>query len=182
MRPIRTSGSGSALPGKTCNPADAAKLTETCLFTRPTAGTISTRGASGPIYQPGFQNHNHDVSSRTSTITENHRIQFRAEAFNWPNHPNWNGADAEPRSATFGKVTARAANGNYSSRSVISSEAATSNALRFTARPVCRTGRAFIFDCFPLTTAAISSKMTATNSRKEMNYEIVCKSVSARRR
>jgi len=30
-----------------------------------------------------------------------------AEAFNWPNHPNWGGVDNSPTSSTFGKVTGK---------------------------------------------------------------------------
>jgi hypothetical protein len=43
-------------------------------------------------------------------ISENHRIQFRAEAYNWLNHPNWSGAGTNPRSSTFGKVTGKSGN------------------------------------------------------------------------
>ena len=43
-------------------------------------------------------------------VRESQNVQFRAEAFNFPNHPNWGGAngggvDSNPRSATFGKIT-----------------------------------------------------------------------------
>ncbi|MGH9833666.1 MAG: TonB-dependent receptor, partial [Blastocatellia bacterium] len=73
------------------------------VFTQPAAGSFSTQNARGILYNPGFQNHNFTLFKDFS-ITENHRIQFRAEAYNWPNHPNWNGADTNPRSSTFGKI------------------------------------------------------------------------------
>ena len=34
-------------------------------------------------------------------------MTFRAEAFNWINHPNWGGADTNPTAATFGKITGK---------------------------------------------------------------------------
>ena len=40
-------------------------------------------------------------------IRESQRFQLRAELYNWPNHPNWGGADFNPRSGTFGKVTSK---------------------------------------------------------------------------
>lgn len=73
------------------------------IFTQPAAGTFSTQNARGILYNPGFQNHNFTLF-KDFAITENQKIQFRAEAYNWPNHPNWNGADTNPRSPTFGKI------------------------------------------------------------------------------
>lgn len=95
-------------PGQTCNPSSTADTNDPskCIFTRPPAGTISTQRARGIGYHPGFQNHNLALA-KDFYITENHRIQFRAEAFNWLNHPNWNGADTNPTSANFGKVTSK---------------------------------------------------------------------------
>ncbi|MGH9852699.1 MAG: TonB-dependent receptor, partial [Blastocatellia bacterium] len=97
--------------GATCNPANAANRRDpaTCLFTEPGAGTFSTRQSRGILYNPGFQNHNLTLV-KEFFITESHRIQFRAEAYNWLNHPNWNGADTNPRSSTFGKVTSKGGN------------------------------------------------------------------------
>jgi hypothetical protein len=97
--------------GTTCNPSNAANRRDpaTCLFTEPAAGTFSTQQSRGILYNPGFQNHNLTLV-KEFFITEGHRIQFRAEAYNWLNHPNWNGADTNPRSSTFGKVTSKGGN------------------------------------------------------------------------
>jgi hypothetical protein len=45
-------------------------------------------------------------------ITERQNVQFRAEFFNFPNHPNWSGADTNPRSGTFGRVTSKTSERN----------------------------------------------------------------------
>ncbi len=75
-------------------------------FTRPAAGTFVTDRVRNLLYQPGFQNHNLGLF-KDFTLTERQKITLRFEAFNWPNHPNWNGADTNPTSATFGKVTGK---------------------------------------------------------------------------
>ncbi|HKX33642.1 MAG TPA: carboxypeptidase-like regulatory domain-containing protein [Blastocatellia bacterium] len=90
--------------------------------TLPAAGTISTQKTRNLIYGPGFQNHNLGLF-KDFAITEKHRLQFRAEAFNWLNHPNLGGAtgsgvydfnagtasgiDLVPGTNTFGKLTAK---------------------------------------------------------------------------
>jgi hypothetical protein len=80
----------------------------TAIFTKPAAGTISSQRARGILYGPGFQNHNLRVS-KEFRIHESQSIQFLAEAFNWLNHPNWNGPDTNPNNltTTFGKITTR---------------------------------------------------------------------------
>lgn len=91
------------------------------LFTRPANGTFANQTKT-LYYGPGFQNWNLGVF-KTFTITERQRLSFRAEAFNWLNHPNWGGAngpgqfnpnggpqgqpDGNPTSPTFGKVTTK---------------------------------------------------------------------------
>jgi hypothetical protein len=83
----------------------------TPLFVPPTAGTFYNQKVRNFLYNPGFQNHNLGLF-KDFYIKESHRFEFRFEAFNWPNHPNWNGADTNPRSATFGKVTTKSSERN----------------------------------------------------------------------
>lgn len=72
----------------------------TRLFTAPTNGTIVTDRVRDILYNPGFQNHNLGLH-KDFVIKEGHRITFRAEAFNWLNHPDWSGADTNPNNVVF---------------------------------------------------------------------------------
>ena len=76
------------------------------IFTRPTAGTFVNERVRNIIMRPGFQNWT-GALFKTFAITETHRVTFRGEAYNIPNHPNWSDPDLNPNSATFGKVTAK---------------------------------------------------------------------------
>jgi hypothetical protein len=97
-------------PGQTCALGSNVAYSPTnCVFTRPAPGTFSTQRARGVVYNPGFQNHNFTLF-KEFYVTESQVIQFRAEAYNWPNHPNWGGADTNPVSPTFGKVTGKGGN------------------------------------------------------------------------
>jgi outer membrane receptor protein involved in Fe transport len=63
------------------------------------AGRSALRG-------PGFRQMDFSLTKNTK-IREGHSLQFRFEAFNFPNHPNWLTPSTSPRSpATFGKITA----------------------------------------------------------------------------
>ena len=75
-------------------------------FSRPGAGTFGN-GPRNMIYNPG--QYQWDVAFfKNVNLGGSKTAQFRAEIFNFPNHANWNGADANPTSATFGRVTSKA--------------------------------------------------------------------------
>lgn len=75
-------------------------------FTKPAAGTFAGPGTRNQVYHPGFQNWT-GALFKTFAINERHRVTFRSEFYNFPNHPNWSNADTNPESGTFGKVTAK---------------------------------------------------------------------------
>ncbi len=58
------------------------------IFTQPANGTLNTQRVRNIIYQPGFQNWNMGLF-KTIPVNERLRFQFRAEAYNVWNHPNW---------------------------------------------------------------------------------------------
>jgi hypothetical protein len=77
------------------------------IFTAPAQGTWANQTKYGlPFSNVGWQNWNLAIY-KDFGITETNRFQLRAELYNWPNHPNWGGADFNPRSGTFGKVTSK---------------------------------------------------------------------------
>jgi predicted heme/steroid binding protein len=88
----------------------------TPIFTPPTPGTFNTQRVRNLIYQPGYQNWNMGLF-KTFPVNERFRFQFRAEAYNVWNHPNWcansgcNGTTNiglnPTNTATFGKVLSK---------------------------------------------------------------------------
>jgi hypothetical protein len=88
----------------------------TAIFRRPVAGTFTDQRNRNIIYGPGFQNWNIGMF-KNFYVKENAYFTFRAESFNWINHPNLGGnngndsnagrLDVTPTSATFGKVTGK---------------------------------------------------------------------------
>jgi hypothetical protein len=78
------------------------------IFTSPATGTFNTQtGIRGLIYQPGFQDWNLGLYKKFA-INEKNGLEFRAEAFDVNNHPNWSGvASFNPTSSVFGKVTSK---------------------------------------------------------------------------
>jgi hypothetical protein len=98
-----------AAGGNAADPAQWLTVTDSsgkALFTAPANGTMVKDRLRNYFYNPGFQNWNLGMFKEFA-MTERHKVLFRAEAFNWLNHPNWSGMDTNPRSATFGKVTGK---------------------------------------------------------------------------
>ena len=81
------------------------------LFTPPAAGTFTTSQTRNLLYNTGFQNWN-GALFKDFGVREGHTLQFRAEFFNLPNHPNWGVVNSDPRSAVFGKVTSKTSERN----------------------------------------------------------------------
>ena len=72
-------------------------------------GTFAPRGNRGSVYGPGFQSYNAALQKALHIIPghENHQLVFKAEAFNYANHPNLDNPDTSPTSGTFGRVNAK---------------------------------------------------------------------------
>jgi hypothetical protein len=77
------------------------------LFTPPAAGTFNfQQGIRDAIYGPGFQDWNLGLF-KTFAINERTGFEFRAEAYDAFNHPNWGGVNLNPKSSLFGDVTGK---------------------------------------------------------------------------
>jgi hypothetical protein len=75
--------------------------------TKPAAGTFNLQpGVRDSIYGPGFQDWNLSLF-KTFAITERTGFQFRAEAYDFPNHPNLSGPSYNPTSSQFGEITGK---------------------------------------------------------------------------
>ncbi len=89
----------------------------TVSVSKPPAGTFNLQpGVRDSIYQPGMQDWNLGLL-KTFEVTERSRFQFRAEAYNFINHPNLCatfisgcsvGGFLNPTSSQFGMVTSKA--------------------------------------------------------------------------
>jgi hypothetical protein len=75
----------------------------TAAFAFPAPGTFGNAGRN-ILEGPGFQNVNMSLLKNTR-LTERVNLQFRAEAFNLFNHPNFNLPDNFVGSPTFGRIT-----------------------------------------------------------------------------
>jgi hypothetical protein len=84
----------------------------TPIFTAPKAGTFNQQSVRDLIYGPGLQNWNLSLFKKF-LITETSGFEFRADAFNFVNHPNLaaighsGGLDLNPKDGAFGKVTGK---------------------------------------------------------------------------
>ncbi len=79
---------------------------------KPANGTLPNQNRNSiPFNNTGFQNWN-IAMFKSFRITESQNVQFRFEAFNFPNHPNWGGVDTNPTSTSFGMVTGKSSERN----------------------------------------------------------------------
>jgi len=79
----------------------------TPLWTPPPAGTFNLQhGIRDNVYAPGLVNWNIAMSKAFPIFREN-GFEFRAEAYNFVNHPNLNSPNYTPTSPTFGEVTGK---------------------------------------------------------------------------
>ena len=78
-------------------------------FTAPAEGTFAPRGSRNAIYGPGFQSWTMAAQKPFHFIPEHPSqvLTFRAEAFNFPNHPNLDTPNQDPTSSLFGEVTTK---------------------------------------------------------------------------
>jgi len=77
------------------------------IFTPPTANTfVHQPGVRDSVYQPGFQNWNLNMK-KTFPVNEKNRFEFKVDAYNFINHPNWAGPNLNPTSGQFGEVTSK---------------------------------------------------------------------------
>jgi hypothetical protein len=80
--------------------------------TRPANGTLPNQNRNSIAFNNvGFQNWN-GAFFKSFRFLERQSVQFRAEFFNLPNHPNWGGVDTNPTSQTFGMVTGKGSERN----------------------------------------------------------------------
>ena len=112
---IDNSGTGRSIlgfgandrPNLVGNPNASARTTlewfNTAAFAFPAPGTFGNAGRN-ILDGPGFQNVNASLVKNT-VLTEGVNLQFRAEAFNLFNHPNFNLPDNFLGSPTFGRIT-----------------------------------------------------------------------------
>lgn len=78
-------------------------------FTPAPAGTFAPRGTRNSLYNPGFQSWNIALVKDFHVLPghENHLATFRAESFNFTNHPNLDDPNTDPTSGSFGEVTSK---------------------------------------------------------------------------
>ncbi|MBI1791806.1 MAG: TonB-dependent receptor [Acidobacteria bacterium] len=77
-------------------------------FTQPSAGTFGKQPRN-LLRSPGFRNWDMGLRKNFPTL-EGQKLQLRFEVFNILNHPNWGGANSNPTSGSFGRVTSKGGN------------------------------------------------------------------------
>ena len=79
----------------------------TANVSQPAAGTFNLQpGVRDSVYQPGLQDWN-IAMFKTFVVNERAGFQFRAEAYDFINHPNLSGPNLNPTSSQFGEITGK---------------------------------------------------------------------------
>ena len=79
----------------------------TANVTQPAAGTFNLQpGVRDSVYQPGLQDWNLALL-KSFKVNERNSFQFRAEAYDFTNHPNLSGPNLNPTSSQFGMITSK---------------------------------------------------------------------------
>lgn len=101
------SGTPTILGGFGGSTGTGTKWFDTSVFSKPATGTFNLQqGVRNAIYQPGFQNWNIGLFKRFP-INDKNGFEFRAEAYDFINHPNWGNPNLNPTSGTFGEITTK---------------------------------------------------------------------------
>jgi hypothetical protein len=80
----------------------------TASVTQPAAGTFNLQpGVRDSVYGPGLQDWNLALFKRFPISEKAGEFQFRAEAYDFINHPNWSGPNYNPTSSQFGEITSK---------------------------------------------------------------------------
>jgi len=97
------------LPHGFAGPSGTAQWFESAVYVAAPLGTFAPRGSRNSIYGPGFNSFSAALQKSMHVIPghDNHALVFRAEAFNYLNHPNLDDPIVNPTSATFGRVTSK---------------------------------------------------------------------------
>jgi hypothetical protein len=101
---VNLKGNGKFSNGADSNSWFATTSSGTSIFTSPTSGTFAVGPVRNILRAPGQGYYNASIQKRY-TIYHEQSVSFRFDAFNFPNHPNWNAPDTSYTSSTFGKIT-----------------------------------------------------------------------------
>ena len=94
-----------AFAGPVTNSSSAKYFTAN--VTQPANGTFNLQsGVRDSVYQPGIQDWNIGLL-KSFPLTEKKALQFRAEAYDFINHPNLSGPQLTPTSSQFGMITSK---------------------------------------------------------------------------
>jgi hypothetical protein len=95
------------LPHGFAGPTGTAQWFEPGVFQPAALNTFAGRGTRNSVYGPGFNSFSAALQKGFHIIPshENHQLVFKAEAFNYLNHPNLDNPVVSPTDAKFGLVT-----------------------------------------------------------------------------